>query len=463
MHKKHMQIKETPYGYPCMSKKHGQIKEIPYGYPCMSKEHGQIKETPYGYPCMSKEHGQIKEIPYGYTCMSKEHGQVKERSRFMEDLKQYFPMIRERKEVLTEIHGKKRLSELFASWTKEQQEEFLDICTGAKGPRMLYDAFFKEVMNPESAPERLNEFLSLILRTQVKIHTVLPNDSTRIADESSLLITDIVVELKDKSLANVEVQKIGYKFPGERSACYSADLLLRQYKRVRSKKRKKFSYRDIKSVYTIILFETSQQEFHKYPHTYIHRFEQKSDTGIEIELLQKYVFIPIDIFKETQQNKGITGKLDAWLMFFSADAPGEIEKLIKAYPQFKPMYEEAYEMCRNMEEIMGLFSKELRELDRNTVQLMIDEMQEELEQKREEIEYTKDELEQKREEVEHTKEELEQKKEELEQKREELEKKREELNQQKSRADRLEERERQKSEQLEEALRRIRELEGQQA
>ncbi len=150
-------------------------------------------------------------------------------------------------------------------------------------------------------------------------------------------------------------------------------------------------------------------------------------------------------------------------MFFSADAPGEIEKLIKAYPQFKPMYEEAYEMCRNMEEIMGLFSKELRELDRNTVQLMIDEMQEELEQKREEIEYTKDELEQKREEVEHTKEELEQKKEELEQKREELEKKREELNQQKSRADRLEERERQKSEQLEEALRRIRELEGQQA
>jgi len=353
----------------------------------------------------------------------------------MADLKQYFPMIRERKEVLTKIHGKKRLSEIFASWTKEQQEEFLDICTGAKGPRMLYDAFFKEIMNPESAPERLNEFLSLILRTQVKIHTVLPNDSTRIADESSLLITDIVVELKDKSLANVEVQKIGYKFPGERSACYSADLLLRQYKRVRSKKCKKFSYRDIKSVYTIILFETSQQEFHKYPHTYIHRFEQKSDTGIEIELLQKYVFIPIDIFKETQQNKDITGKLDAWLMFFSADAPREIEKLIKAYPQFKPMYEEVYEMCRNMEEIMGLFSKELRELDRNTVQLMIDEMQEELEQKKAEIEKQKEEARQQK----------------------------NAAKAEKMRADRLQESEHQKSEQLEAALRRIAELEKQRA
>ena len=418
-----------------MHKEHMQIKETPYGYTCMSKEHGKIKETPYGYTCMSKEHGQIKEMPYGYTCMSKKHGQIKERSRFMADLKQYFPMIRERKEVLTKIHGKKRLSEIFASWTKEQQEEFLDICTGAKGPRMLYDAFFKEIMNPESAPERLNEFLSLILRTQVKIHTVLPNDSTRIADESSLLITDIVVELKDKSLANVEVQKIGYKFPGERSACYSADLLLRQYKRVRSKKCKKFSYRDIKSVYTIILFETSQQEFHKYPHTYIHRFEQKSDTGIEIELLQKYVFIPIDIFKETQQNKDITGKLDAWLMFFSADAPREIEKLIKAYPQFKPMYEEVYEMCRNMEEIMGLFSKELRELDRNTVQLMIDEMQEELEQKKAEIEKQKEEARQQK----------------------------NAAKAEKMRADRLQESEHQKSEQLEAALRRIAELEKQRA
>lgn len=32
-------------------------------------------------------------------------------------------------------------------------------------------------------------------------------------------------------------------------------------------------------------------------------------------------------------------------------------------------------MCQNMAKIMGLFSKELQELDRNTVQYMIDEMQ----------------------------------------------------------------------------------------
>ena len=128
------------------------------------------------------------------------------------------------------------------------------------------------------------------------------------------------------------------------------------------------------------------------------------------------------------------------LMFFSAEEPEEIVKLIQAYPQFKPMYEEVYEMCRNMEEIMGLFSKELRELDRNTVQLMIDEMQEDLEQKRAE----------------------------LKKQNKELEKRSKEIEQQKNmaeaerlRADRLEESERQKSEQLEQALRRIAELEEQ--
>ena len=54
------------------------------------------------------------------------------------------------------------------------------------------------------------EVLSLVLQQKVKILSVLPNDSTRIADEHSLVITDIVIELEDHSIANVEVQKLGY-------------------------------------------------------------------------------------------------------------------------------------------------------------------------------------------------------------------------------------------------------------
>lgn len=81
----------------------------------------------------------------------------------------------------------------------------------------------------------------------------------------------------------------------------------------------------------------------------------------------------------------IQNELDAWLAFLSCDDPDIICRLIEAWPEFRPLYEQAYQMCRNMEDIMGFFSDELRILDRNTVQLMIDEMQESLEEKKSDL------------------------------------------------------------------------------
>ena len=300
-------------------------------------------------------------------------------------LQKYFPMIRTREEVWQEISEKEKLLEIYRQWNREQQEEFLDFCTGNKGIKILYDAFFKEILNPENAPERLEEFLSLILEQKVKILKVLPNDTVRIADESSLVIMDIVIEMEDHSIANVEVQKIGYLFAGQRSACYSADLLLRQYKRVKGEKGKTFSYRDIKKVYTIVLYEKSPREFKDFPEDYIHRFSQKSDTGVEMELLQEYVYIPLDVFRDIVHNKGIRNKLDAWLTFLSVDDPEMIVELIRKYPQFRKYYEEIYQLCRNTEKVMNMFSKELQELDKNTVQYMIDEMQDVIDEQKENL------------------------------------------------------------------------------
>ena len=73
-------------------------------------------------------------------------------------------------------------------------------------------------------------------------------------------------------------------------------------------------------------------------------------------------------------------------MFLTSDEPERIAELLEAYPEFKRLYEDIYELCRNVEDIMGLFSKELRELDRNTVQYMIDEMQEEIDASKKVIE-----------------------------------------------------------------------------
>ena len=62
----------------------------------------------------------------------------------------------------------------------------------------------------------------------------------------------------------------------------------------------------------------------------------------------------------------------------SSDEPEDIVRLITDYPEFKVIYDEVYNLCLNVEKVMEMFSKELKELDQNTVQLMIDEMQEEI-------------------------------------------------------------------------------------
>ncbi|MDO5423108.1 MAG: PD-(D/E)XK nuclease family transposase [Eubacteriales bacterium] len=307
-------------------------------------------------------------------------------------LRERFPNIRTRTEVLEEIRRTAHLNDTFLTWTEEQQTEFLDFCTGVRGIKMLYDSFFKEIMNPSTTPERLEEFLSLLLGRKVTIVEVLPNDNTRIADEGTLLVTDMIVKLEDGSIANVEVQKVGYAFPGQRCACYSADMLLRQYKKSRSNREKKFSYKDIKDVYTIVLYAKSPREFKKFPNSYVHFFQQHSNTGLKMKMLQKFILIPLDIFRKVRQNRGIRNRLDAWLTFLAEDDPEVILDLIERYQDFSAMYEQAYAICRNMENVMGFFSDELKILDRNTAQYMIDEMQVELEQKKAELAQHEEEL-----------------------------------------------------------------------
>ena len=109
-------------------------------------------------------------------------------------LKQHFPMIRDREEIIAEIHSKQELLTIFNDWNEEGQKQFLDFCTGIRGVKLLYDQFFKEIINPDSTPERLEELISLLLQEKVTILKVLPTDSARIAAESSLLILDIVVQ-----------------------------------------------------------------------------------------------------------------------------------------------------------------------------------------------------------------------------------------------------------------------------
>ena len=69
-------------------------------------------------------------------------------------LKQYFPMIRTREQVLDDIQSNILLNTKFRSLSEERQTEFIDICTGERGVKILYNSYFKTVMDPKKYPER---------------------------------------------------------------------------------------------------------------------------------------------------------------------------------------------------------------------------------------------------------------------------------------------------------------------
>ena len=255
--------------------------------------------------------------------------------------------------------------------------------------KITYDPFFKFIFNPSIHPERLSEVLSLIFGEEVEVVDVIPNESDRVTEEGSLLITDILVRLRDGSYANVEIQKIGYAFPGERCACYSADLLIRQLARAKLKakeEQRKFSYGDLRKVYTIVLIEESTAIYWKHPNEYIHRGKQNFDTGLELDLLQEFILIPLDIFRNMPHNN--ISKLEAWLYFVGSDEPKDIIRVVGAYPEFKELYKELIGLRYDMKGLTSMFDyyrQLLREADEGTVQYMIEEQKKELDEIKQEI------------------------------------------------------------------------------
>ena len=106
-----------------------------------------------------------------------------------------------------------------------------------------------------------------------------------------------------------------------------------------------------------------------------------------MNMLQNFIFIPVDIFLENLHNNGIRSDMDAWLTFLGCDEPKYISKLLETHPDFKSMYHDLYGICRNTERMMTMFfSKELKILDDNTVKYMIDQLEEEVKEQKAELE-----------------------------------------------------------------------------
>ena len=185
----------------------------------------------------------------------------------------------------------------------------------------------------------------------------------------------------------MEIQKIPYAFPGQRCACYSADLVLRQYARVKSERGRHFTYGDIKNVYTVVLMERSSRDLKCASGEFIHRAEQQFNTGICLPMVQKYIIVALDSYKAG--NCAIDTEQDAWLHLLTDESPETILEILEKYPKFEAIYRDMFEFVRDPEEVIYMFSEELRILDENTVRYMIEKQREELEEVKREVAHAK--------------------------------------------------------------------------
>ena len=285
-----------------------------------------------------------------------------------------------REEILAQIWESPELTEQFERLSLERREQFLDACSGARGLMICYDPFFKYVFSPMTRRDRLSRFLSSLLGRQARVKNVLPNEGGRITARSPYIIMDIVVELEDHSYANAEIQREPYQFPGERAASYSSDLVLRQYTSLgrNSGENALARYKKMQNVYTIVIMQKSSAEFHRHPEAYIHHGKQVFDTGLDLPLLQEYIFVPLDLFREKLHNKNIETELEAWLGFLAFDDLERIWEISHFDPVFEEMYHDLSEYRRDAGEVLGVFSEILYEMDVEAAQYQSNEAKKQL-------------------------------------------------------------------------------------
>ena len=296
-----------------------------------------------------------------------------------------------REEALACIKECESAYEEFCDLTEKNQNDILEFIQGNKGLPILYDGFYKHIFDPERNPERLEDFLSELFGEKVVIEQVLSKEGNKLVEEGSLVVMDIIVRLSDGSIVDVEMQKYGYMFTGERSSCYISDMIMRQYNRIKKKRKKKFKFSQMKPVHLVVLLEKSTKEFKEASPAYIHRLENSFDSGLKINLLSNLTYVCLDTFADVREN--ITNKTDAWLTFLSSDKPEDMLRLVEQYPEFAECYQDILSFRKKPKESISMFSEALIQMDKNTVQYMIEEQQKELEERQKELEAQQNKLE----------------------------------------------------------------------
>ncbi len=281
-----------------------------------------------------------------------------------------------KEEALALIKASPASYEIFSNMPEDFKENILDFLSGNRSVDIQADPFFKKIMDPDLHPERLGSLISSVLGEDIRIDHTLPNEGIRLNEKGSFVIMDVAAVLKNGSFIDVEMQKIGYNFPAQRTSCYLSDMVMRQYNLLRSRSREKFSYHDMKKSYLFIIMAQSTEDFSSTTE-YIHHRKVSYSSGITLPDTENITYISLDTFQKTIQN--ISSIRDAWLTFLSKDDASSIVELVNKYPQFLPLYKEIAEFRKSPEEVIGMYSETLAIMDRNMERLMVDELREEKE------------------------------------------------------------------------------------
>ena len=282
-------------------------------------------------------------------------------------------------QLLNRLNQDADLSEKYEKLGSTQQNRLRDFLSGKTSLPLTYDPFFKFIFNPDLHRDRLSHFISSLLGMTVHVVEVLSSSNT-LMDGESYLIMDLIVKTADGSIVNVEIQKQGYGFPGERMSCYAADLILRQYIKMKktSPDKKSFSYKDIKQVYVIVIFEKSTKEMKTEHNAYLHRGEVTFDTGIKLNMLEKFYIISLDVFRKIPYSEIKKNEQAAWLFLLSMNSPEEAERLIQDFPWMEPIFQEIASLRKRPEEVLSMWPKALLMLDENSLKYRVEELSEEL-------------------------------------------------------------------------------------
>lgn len=291
---------------------------------------------------------------------------------------------------------------LYKSFKPEAKRFIQDFFLSKRTLPLTYDPFFKRIFNPDIHSDRLSRLISAIIGQEVIVTEILSSEDTLVKGKS-LMIMDIVVRLTDGSITNVEIQKISAAFPAERMSCYSADLLLRQYEQVKARMKDNFTYGSLNKVYTIVIFENTDQETTSEPvyrafhaetmsKTYLHHGKTNFDTGLSLDFLQEFFLVSLDIFKEVGYGKD-DSELSAWLSLLATDTYEEAELLCGKYPWMEEIFQEISEYVHDPEEVLGMFSEALQVMDDNMFRYMSDKHAALVKQQQAEIENQQAEIE----------------------------------------------------------------------